>query len=86
VDAVERDAIAPQMPRYHALLRAQEPWQRLRTAAALSAAIRTLAVAGLRMRHPGASAEELRIRLAVRLYGRAAAERLFKDRVPADAI
>jgi hypothetical protein len=52
----------------------------------LTAAIRSLAEAGLRVRHPSASEQELRIRFAVRLYGRAAAERIFKDRVPPDAI
>jgi hypothetical protein len=75
-----------QSRRYHDLLRAQAPWQRLRTAAALTTAVRTLAEAGLRDRHLSASPDEIRIRLTVRLYGRAAAERLFKDRVPADAI
>jgi len=57
-----------------------------RTAAALTTGVRSLAEAGLRLRHPGATEQELRIRFVVRIYGRAAAERLFKDRVPADAI
>jgi hypothetical protein len=57
----------------------------LRTAIALSSAVRQLAEAGLRMRHPGASDQELRVRLAVRLYGRAAAVRLFAT-VPDDAV
>jgi hypothetical protein len=83
---VEQDTAKGQVTRYHALLRAQEPWERLRTAAALTAGIRSLAEAGLRVRHPSASEQELLIRFAVRLYGRAAAERIFKDRVPADAI
>jgi hypothetical protein len=83
---VEEDTAPAQLTRYHALLRAQEPWKRLQTAAALTAAVRSFAEAGLRLRHPFASTQELRIRFAVRLYGRAAAERLFKDGVPADAI
>jgi len=49
--------------------------------------VRLFAEAGLRLRHPGATEQELRIRFVVRLYGRAAAERIFfKDGVPADAI
>jgi hypothetical protein len=82
---VEQDTSPERMRRYHELLRAQEPWQRLRTAIALSSAVRQLAEAGLRMRHPGASDQELRVRLAVRLYGRAAAIRLFAT-VPDDAV
>ena len=81
-----QDTSERQSRRYHALLRAQRPWERLRTAAALTTAVRTLAMAGLRSRHPAASPDELRVRLAVRLYGRAAAERIFPGRVPADAI
>jgi hypothetical protein len=46
---------------------------------------RQLALAGIRERHPGASGEELRARLIVRLYGRGVAERLCGT-VPADAI
>jgi len=46
---------------------------------------RQLALAGIRQRHPGASAEEVRARLIVRLYGREVAERLCGT-VPADAI
>jgi len=86
LDAVEQDTAKTQIARYHALLRARAPWQRLRTAAALTTAVRSLAEAGLRVRHPGATEQELRIRFVVRLYGRAAAERIFKDGVPADAI
>jgi hypothetical protein len=40
--------------------------------------------AGIRMNHPHVSASELRVRVAVRLYGRDAAQRLFGD-VPDDA-
>jgi hypothetical protein len=81
-----QDTDEAQSRRYHELLRAQQPWERLRTAAALTTAVRTLAMAGLRSRHPAASTEELRVRLTVRLYGRIAAERIFSGRVPADAI
>jgi hypothetical protein len=85
VSSVEQDTSPERNRRYHELLRAQEPWQRLRTAVALSTAVRQLAEAGLRMRHPQASEHELKVRLVVRLYGRAAALRLFRD-VPADAV
>jgi hypothetical protein len=43
-----------------------------------------MAIAGIREMHPGIDDDELRVRLTVRLYGRAAAERLFGE-VPADA-
>ncbi|MFL5418619.1 MAG: hypothetical protein ACJ78Y_21655 [Myxococcales bacterium] len=52
----------------------------------MTTAVRSLAEAGLRLRHPGATERELRIRFVVRLYGRAAAERIFEDGVPTDAI
>jgi hypothetical protein len=83
---VDQDTSQRQRERYLELRRSQTPAERLRTAAALSSAVRTLAEAGLRERHPGASPEEIRIRLTVRLYGRATAVRLFGDRVPADAV
>lgn len=50
----------------------------------LSRGVRALAEAGIRERCPGASDEEVRVRLTVRLYGRAAAEKLF-GAVPDDA-
>ena len=54
-------------------------------AVALSRSVRALAEAGIRQRHPTAGVEEVKVRLAVRLYGRAAAERLFAA-VPDDAV
>jgi hypothetical protein len=47
--------------------------------------VRELALAGLRLRHPQADEQELRVRLTVRLYGRAAGVRLF-GAVPDDAV
>lgn len=70
--------------RYHELLRASAPHARLAQALALSRMVRGLAVAGIRRRHPQASEREVRVRLAVRLYGRDAARRMFGD-VPPDA-
>jgi hypothetical protein len=52
------------------LLRAAPPWQRLRLASQLSNSTRTLYTAGLRRRHPGATAGEWeRLRLEA-WYGR----------------
>lgn len=70
--------------RYHALLRQMTPQQRLRAISSASRGIRTLAEAGIRREHPGAPAEEIRIRLTVRLYGRDTALRLHGT-VPPDA-
>ena len=82
---MHRDTGSSAFDRYHQLLRAQAPQERLEQANALSRAVRELAVAGLRTRHPDATPEEIRVRLTVRLYGRSVARRLF-GRVPADAI
>jgi hypothetical protein len=71
--------------RYHELLRAQAPLERLAQAVALTKLVRDLAIAGIKARHPDADEAEVRVRLAVRLYGRAAAERMF-GRVPGDAV
>jgi DNA-binding HxlR family transcriptional regulator len=71
--------------RYHELLRAQPPHDRLAQAMRLSRSVRELALAGIVMRHPGASERETRVRLAVRLYGRELAQRVF-GRLPSDAI
>ena len=79
------DTSPRQSARYVELLRARAPHERLAISMSLTRAVRELAMAGLRERHPGASEEELRVRLAVRLYGREVAERLF-GHVPDDAV
>ena len=79
-----RDTQPAALVRYHELLRSEAPHERLSRAVALTRSVRQLAAAGIRSRHPDASAEEVRARLIVRLYGRAAAARLCKS-VPADA-
>ena len=71
--------------RYHALLRARLPHERLEAAMALSRAVRELAEAGIRQRHPEADVAEVRVRLAVRLYGHTVATRLF-GALPDDAV
>lgn len=69
---------------YFELLRGASPAQRLRAAVALTSGVRALAEAGLRERHPSASEAELRARLAVRMYGRAAVEKVLPS-IPDDA-
>ena len=83
---MNRDTGPAAIDRYHELLRRQAPHERLEQMNALSAAARELAVAGIRVRHPDASAEEISVRLTVRLYGRDVARRLFGQLVPADAV
>ncbi len=82
---MNRDTSPEATARYHELLRAQSPAARLQQAASLTRAVRQLAEAGIRQRHPGASDDEVRVRLTVRLYGRDTAVRLFGN-VPADAV
>jgi hypothetical protein len=82
-----RDTIPSQQDDYYARLSRLSAEQRLRIAARLSTAVRRLAEAGIRARHPQANVGEVRVRLAVRLYGRAAGLRLFgATAVPDDAI
>ncbi len=78
------DTTGASLDRYHELLRAKAPHERLAQAMSLSRMVRELATAGIRQRFPAASAEEVRVRLAVRLYGVEVARRMFGD-VPADA-
>lgn len=80
-----RDTTAEADAHYHELLKRLQPHQRLEAAMRLSQAAREMAIAGIRQRHPGLSDQELRIRLAVRLYGTACARRLFGAAVPEDA-
>ena len=51
------------------LLREMPPWRRLEMVNQLNATVRTLALSGLKSRHPGASEAELRRRLADLLLG-----------------
>jgi hypothetical protein len=82
---MEQDTSTEQRHRYHDRLRSLTPAQRLRQASELTMAVRALAEAGIRLRHPGASPEEVRARLAVRLYGRQASRRLCRS-IPDDAV
>ena len=51
------------------LLRQCPPWRKLHMVGQLNQTVRTLALSGLRARHPKASPEELRRRLADLLLG-----------------
>lgn len=82
---MDQDTSPSQVARYHELLRAMTPAQKAAATASLCIAARQMAMAGLRQRHPGASEDELRARLFVRLYGRADAIRVLGD-VPDDAV
>jgi hypothetical protein len=82
---VNQDTDIRAQRRYCELLTRLTPAQRLRVAASLSSAVRELALAGLRQRHPQADEQELRRRLAVRLYGREVGVRLYGS-IPDDAI
>jgi len=72
-----RDTSEPALERYYELLRARDPLTRLVTAVNLSAAVRQLAESAIRAAEPNASAGVVRARLALRLYGRDVAARLF---------
>jgi hypothetical protein len=81
---VNRDTSPEDTARYHDMLRAMSPAQRLERMTALTKAARQKVEAEIRQRHPQASEAEVRVRFTVRLHGRDAARRLFGD-VPADA-
>jgi hypothetical protein len=69
---------------YYERLAQLTPAERLAMMRRSSRMIRQLAEASIRRENPAASTEEMRIRLAVRLYGREVAERLLGP-APADA-
>jgi hypothetical protein len=81
---MEQDTSPAQQEAYYQRLRKLTPVERLQIVSRLNRGVRRLAMIGLRMQHPGASEEEVRVRLVVRLYGREFAER-HCDNVPADA-
>ncbi len=63
------DTSATAEARLFAGYRAMEPWQKLRLVSELSAASYQLAAAGIRMRRPRASDDEIRLILAARRLG-----------------
>ena len=82
---MQQDTEPAQQEAYFERLRLLSPEQRLRIVTRLNRGVRRMALAGLRLRHPGASEEDLRLRLFVRLHGRALAQRVFPS-VPEDAV
>jgi hypothetical protein len=77
---------SPEMfERYLARLRAMTTVEKAQALDAMMVEGRQMAMIGLRMRHPQASEEELKLRLFVRFYGRELAQRYFQD-VPDDAL
>ena len=72
-----RDTSEPAMERYYELLRARTPLARITATADLTSAVRQLAEAAIRAHEPDAPASVVRARLALRLYGREVALRLF---------
>lgn len=74
------DTSAQARHRYHELLRARTPAERLEIAASLSLAVREMAVAGIRATKPELSEQGMQRALAARLYGEEVAERLFGAR------
>jgi hypothetical protein len=68
------DTSPEQRRRYYELLRALTPEQRARKSAALTRAVRMMALAGIRQQHPDADDVQVLVLLAERMYGSAAAE------------
>jgi hypothetical protein len=60
-----------------ALLRQAPPWRKLELMGQMNEMVRTLALSGLRQRHPQATPEELRRRLAGLLLGPELAARVY---------
>lgn len=72
-----------------ALLRQTPPWRKLQMVGQMNQMVRTLALSGLRQRHPQATAEELRRYLASLLLGSALAARVYgciPGQEPSDAL
>ena len=62
------------------LLRSAPPWRKMEMLAALNSSARSLALAGLRQRHPQASEAELRRLLADLLLGPDLARKIFAEK------
>ncbi len=76
MNPLHQDTSPAQLAIYYRLLRELTPAQRMRIVSAATRRMRTMAEAGIRLRHPGATDAEVRAELIELLYGRAARERL----------
>jgi hypothetical protein len=72
------------MHTYLSRLRQLSSAERGRILVSLTSGARRMVLARLRAQHPSASEQELKVRLAVRLYGKSIARRAFGE-VPEDA-
>lgn len=72
-----RDTSPGAEKRYFELLAAAGPQKRLELAVRLSAAVRQVAVAGIRATHPSYTDAQVRAELAARLYGSEVARQVF---------
>ncbi len=77
MNPLERDTSPAQLEEYYRLLRQLTPAQRLHVASEASRRLRTLAEAGIRMRHPELSEHGVRVALVRLRYGDEVARRLF---------
>ncbi len=59
------------------LWRRMSPMEKLRTVTEISRAVQELSLAGIRLRHPGATEEECLLRLAILKLGRELACRVY---------
>jgi hypothetical protein len=76
VSSLAQDTSPAQVAEYYRLLRALTPAQRLRAMGAATRRMRMMAVAGIRLRAPSATDEQVRVELARLLYGTDVANRL----------
>ncbi len=76
MNPLQQDTSSAQLEIYYRLLRSLTPAQRMRIVSAATRRMRSMAEAGIRLRHPGATDAEVRSELIELLYGRAARERI----------
>lgn len=82
---MHQDTSPERVRQYNERLRALTPAERGRILVSLTTGVRRMAELGIRQRFPGISEDEVRVRLAVRLYGRSLAARVFPE-IPEDAV
>lgn len=82
---MDQDTSPERLRQYIEHLRRLTPAERGRILVSLTTGVRRLAELGIRQRFPNISEDEVRVRLAVRLYGRSTAARAFPV-IPEDAV